>query len=164
MAIVVKPYDSENVREAISIWNEVVREGIAFPQEEELDELTGDEFVKAQSFTGLAVDEDTQEILALYILHPNNVGRCGHISNASYAVRSDLRGRHIGEIIVKDCIAKARELGFRILQFNAVVATNIHARHLYQRLRFKELGIIPGGFRMPDGSFADIVPQFIDLT
>ena len=163
MAIVVKPYDSKNISEAINIWNEIVREGIAFPQEEELNLVTGDEFFKAQSFTGLAFDEDTEEILALYILHPNNVGRCAHISNASYAVRSDVRGRHIGEIIVKDCIARAKELGFRILQFNAVVATNIHARHLYQRLGFKELGTIPGGFRMPDGSFADIVPQFIEV-
>lgn len=162
MEIKVIPYEKKFVGDAIKIWNEIVREGIAFPQEDELDEISGDEFFKAQSFTGLAVDGE--EILALYILHPNNVGRCAHISNASYAVRSDVRGRHIGEIIVKDCIAKARELGFRILQFNAVVATNIHARHLYQRLGFKELGTIPGGFRMPDGSFEDIVPQFIDLT
>ncbi len=162
MAIEVVPYDKKFVGAAIKIWNEIVREGIAFPQEDELDEITGDEFFQAQSFTGLAVDGG--EVLALYILHPNNVGRCAHISNASYAVRSDLRGRHIGEIIVKDCIARAKELGFRILQFNAVVATNIHARHLYQRLGFKELGTIPGGFRMPDGSFEDIVPQFIGLT
>ena len=160
--IKVIPYESKFIGAAIKIWNEVVRDGIAFPQEDELDEITGDEFFKAQSFTGLAIEGG--EVLALYILHPNNVGRCGHISNASYAVRSDLRGRHIGEIIVKDCIAKAKELGFRILQFNAVVASNIHARHLYQRLGFKELGTIPGGFRMPDGSFADIVPQFISLT
>ena len=160
--IKVIPYESKFIGAAIKIWNEVVRDGIAFPQEDELDETTGDEFFRAQSFTGLAVDGG--EVLALYILHPNNVGRCGHISNASYAVRADVRGRHIGEVIVKDCIAKARELGFRILQFNAVVASNIHARHLYQRLGFKELGTIPGGFRMPDGSFADIVPQFISLT
>lgn len=163
MSIIVKPYSIENIKPAIEIWNEIVRAGVAFPQEDELTETTGDEFFKAQSFTGLAVDEETGEILALYILHPNNVGRCGHISNASYAVRADVRGRHIGELIVKHCIDKAREIGFRILQFNAVVASNIHARHLYQRLGFTELGIIPGGFRMPDGSYADIVPQFIAL-
>ncbi len=162
--IIVKPYETKNVKAAVGIWNEVVRAGIAFPQEEELDEITGDEFLKAQSFTGLAVDEASGEILALYILHPNNVGRCSHISNASYAVRADLRGRHIGEIIVKHCIEKARELGFRILQFNAVVASNIHARNLYQRLGFIELGKIPGGFRMKDGTFEDIVPQYISLT
>lgn len=164
MTIIVKAYESKDVKDAIEIWNEVVRKGTAFPQEDELNETTGDEFFKAQSFTGLAVDTDSGEIVALYILHPNNVGRCAHISNASYAVRSDLRGRHIGEFIVKASIAKARELGFRILQFNAVVATNIHARYLYRRLGFKELGTIPGGFRMPDGSFEDIVPQFIHLT
>ena len=163
MSVKVVAYDSKHVREAIDIWNEVVREGIAFPQEDELDEATGDEFFKSQSFTGLAVD-DSGEILALYILHPNNVGRCAHISNASYAVRSNLRGRHLGELIVKHSIDKAHELGFRILQFNAVVASNIHARHLYKRLGFIELGTIPQGFRMPDGSYADIVPQFIDLT
>ena len=164
MAIIVKAYTSADVDAAVNIWNEVVRAGVAFPQEDELDAATGDEFFRAQSFTGLAVDDDNGEILALYILHPNNVGRCAHISNASYAVRSDVRGRHIGEIIVKDCIARARQLGFRILQFNAVVATNIHARHLYQRLGFTELGTIPGGFRMPDGSFEDIVPQFLNIV
>ena len=164
MAIIVKPYEVKNMKAAVEIWNEVVRAGIAFPQENELDENSGDEFFKAQSFTGLAVDDTSGEILALYILHPNNVGRCSHISNASYAVRADLRGKHIGEIIVKHCIEKARELGFKILQFNAVVASNIHARNLYRRLGFIELGKIPGGFRMKDGTFEDIVPQYISLT
>ena len=161
--IFVEPYTRENILPALEIWNEIVREGVAFPQEEELDEISGDEFFSAQSFTGLAKDSETDEILALYILHPINVGRCGHICNASYAVRSNLRGRHIGEIIVKHCIEIARELGFKILQFNAVVATNIHARNLYRRLGFIELGTIPKGFRMPDGTFADIVPQFLSL-
>lgn len=161
--IIVEKYDKKNIKAAIEIWNEVVRDGVAFPQEDELNEISGDEFFAAQSFTGLAKDDETGEIVALYILHPNNVGRCGHISNASYAVKSNLRGRHIGEIIVKHCIETARELGFRILQFNAVVAENVHARNLYRRLGFKELGIIPGGFRMPDGTFADIVPQYLTL-
>ena len=161
--ITIEAYDKKFILSAIEIWNEIVREGVAFPQENELDEISGDEFFSAQSFTGLAKDDETGEILALYILHPNNVGRCGHICNASYAVKSNLRGRHIGEFIVKHCIEKARELGFKILQFNAVVAENIHARHLYKRLGFVELGTIPGGFRMPDGTFADIVPQYLTL-
>ena len=160
MSIFIKPYEKKFIAAAIYIWNEIVAEGIAFPQEELLNETTGDEFFKSQSYTGLAFDDESNKVVGLYILHPNNVGRCGHISNASYAVKSGLRGKHIGEKIVLDCLAKAKELGFKILQFNAVVATNIHARHLYQRLGFIELGIIPGGFRMPDGSYEDIVPQY----
>lgn len=95
-------------------------------------------------------------IAGLYILHPNNVGRCGHIANTSYAVLSSCRGRHIGEQLVKDSLIKAKEKGFKLMQFNAVVESNIHARHLYERLGFQQIGMIPEGFRMKDGHFENI--------
>lgn len=145
----------------IAIWNEVVEEGVAFPQEEFLNEKTGKDFFSSQSYT--AVAQENGEILGLYILHPNNIGRCGHICNASYAVASRFRGRHIGEQLVLDCMKKGRELGFRILQFNAVVETNIHARHLYERIGFHQLGTIKNGFRLKDGSYANICPYYIEL-
>lgn len=145
----------------IRIWNEVVEDGIAFPQEECLTKESGADFFAAQSFTGVA--EEDGKIYGLYILHPNNVGRCGHISNASYAVSSESRGKHIGEMLVKDCIKKAGELGFRVLQFNAVVESNIHARHLYERLGFTQLGTIPGGFRMKDGHYENICPYYREV-
>lgn len=65
----------------MDIWNEVVRDGIAFPQVEELTELDADTFFTSQSYTGLAVNSETDEVIRLYILHPNNVGCCGHIAN-----------------------------------------------------------------------------------
>ena len=99
----------------------------------------------------------------LYILHPNNIGRCGHICNASYAVSSHSRGLHIGEKLVLDCIEQGRLKGFGVLQFNAVVATNTYVRHLYERLGFTQLGTIPKGFRMKDGDFEDICPYYREL-
>lgn len=54
---------------------------------------------------------------------------------------------------------KAMQHGFRIMQFNAVVATNTHARH-FERLGFKQLGTIPGGFHMKDGHYEDICPYY----
>jgi L-amino acid N-acyltransferase YncA len=145
----------------LRIWNEVVEEGAAFPQEDCLDMETGAAFFASQSFTGVA--EENGEILGLYILHPNNVGRCGHIANASYAVSSSARGRHVGEALVKDSMARAAELGFRILQFNAVVEGNARARRLYERLGFVQLGTIPGGFRMKDGRYVSICPYYRPL-
>ena len=117
-------------------------------------------FFLEQTYTGIAEDTETHEILGLYILHPNNVGRCGHICNASYAVRKNIRGLYIGEKLVLDCLKMAKEKQFRILQFNAVVATNTLALHLYERIGFKKLGTIPGGFRMPDGTYEDIIPHY----
>ena len=145
-----------------AIWNEVVEDGIAFPQEELLDEISGAKFFAEQSRCGVAVD-DSGNVAGLYILHPNNVGRCGHICNASYAVSSKYRGQHIGEKLVLDCIAQAKKIGFKILQFNAVVESNIHARHLYERIGFTQLGVIPNGFRMKDGHYENICPYYIEL-
>ena len=157
----VREYTQNNLPEIIRIWNEVVEEGVAFPQEDFLDMESGAEFFASQSYTGVAKVDG--KVVGLYILHPNNVGRCGHICNASYAVSSDARGRHIGEQLVLDCLSKGKELGFRILQFNAVVENNIHARHLYERLGFRQLGTIPGGFRMKDGHYENICPYYHEL-
>ena len=157
----IRKYGLDDLLSMIAIWNEVVEDGIAFPQEDLLDAGTGAEFFASQSYCGVADDNGT--VLGLYILHPNNVGRCGHICNASYAVSSAVRGRHIGEQLVLDCLKRGRELGFRVLQFNAVVETNTHARHLYERLGFKQLGTIPGGFRMKDGYYENICPYYIEL-
>ena len=156
--MIIREYSHNDIAALIRIWNEVVEEGIAFPQEECLNTETGAAFFASQSYTGVA--EKDGKILGLYILHPNNVGRCGHICNASYAVASEERGRHIGEKLVLDCLRKGRELNFRVLQFNAVVESNIHARHLYERLGFIQLGTIPGGFRMKDGHYENICPYY----
>ena len=142
------------------VWNEVVEDGIAFPQTEILDRAGGEKFFSSQSYCGVAEDTESGEIVGLYILHPNNVGRCRHISNASYAVSSSSRGKGIGEMLVKDCLVQAKNCGFKILQFNAVVKTNTAARHLYEKLGFVQLGTIPQGFLMKDGSYEDICPYY----
>ena len=163
MSIVIREYQTKDVTAAITIWNQIVEDGVAFPQEENLTEETGDAFFKEQTYTGIAVNTDNNEIVGLYILHPNNIGRCGHICNASYAVKSTQRGKHIGEILVTDCLKKAKEIGYGVLQFNAVVATNQYALKLYKKLGFVQLGVIPKGFRMKDGTYEDIIPHYHTL-
>ena len=159
----VVPYSTEHLPAMTAIWNEVVVDGIAFPQEDQLSVEEATAFFAEQTHCGVALDHATGEVLGLYILHPNNVGRCGHISNASYAVGSKARGRGAGRALVSDCIQQARTHGFKVLQFNAVVATNTVARKLYESLGFVQLGTIPGGFRMPDGTYEDICPYYLSL-
>ena len=75
----VRKYEEKDIPGMVRVWNEVVEDGIAFPQVDLLTEETGRAFFAKQSHCGVAV-EDNGEVLAMYILHPNNVGRCGHIS------------------------------------------------------------------------------------
>ena len=150
----IRKYNENDIEAMVRIWNNVVEEGISFPQEECLDMNSARAFFSSQSCC--AVAEDNGSVVGLYILHPNYSGRLGHIANASFAVDCACRGKHIGEKLVSDCLAQAKKLGFNILQFNAVVESNVHARHLYERLGFKQIGTLPKGFRMKDGSFENI--------
>lgn len=103
--IKIRKYKPADIPSMVQIWNEVVEEGVAFPQEDFLTNESGADFFAAQTYCGVAEEISTGQVLGLYILHPNNIGRCGHLSNASYAVASSARGLHIGEKLVKDCIA-----------------------------------------------------------
>ena len=158
----VRAYTPQDIASMAEVWNEVVEDGVAFPQEETLDEQSAAEFFASQTYCGVVVEDGC--VIGLYILHPNNIGRCGHIANASYAVRSTSRGKGVGKLLVEDCLVKGKACGFRVLQFNAVVATNTAARHLYEQLGFVQLGTIPGGFRMPNGTYADICPYYHELV
>lgn len=163
MNIEIREYKKEDVFDSIEIWNKIVDDGMAFPQTEPLDEINGDKFFSSQSFTGIAYDTESGNIAGLYILHPNNIGRCGHICNASYAVKSDLRVQHIGEKLVSHSLSKAKELGFRIMQFNAVVENNTYALKLYKKLGFIQLGAIPKGFLNKNGKYENIILHYIEL-
>ncbi|MEE8886960.1 MAG: GNAT family N-acetyltransferase [Eubacteriales bacterium] len=153
MNVVIRQATEEDLPDLIRIWNEVVDDGMAFPQTEDLDEKSGEAFFKSM-YTAAAVADG--KVVGLYILHPNNIGRVGHIANASYAIDRYIRGQHIGEKLVRDSLIQARKAGYRIMQFNAVVASNIHAYDLYIREGFTDLGIIPGGFLDKQGKYEDI--------
>lgn len=161
MDITVRKAEKEDLPDLIRIWNQVVEDGQAFPQTDPLDEKTGPEFFSSM-YTGVAAADG--KVVGLYILHPNNVGRVGHIANASYAVDRNIRGQHIGEKLVWDSLLQAKKAGYRIMQFNAVVASNVHAYDLYLREGFVDLGIIPGGFLNKDGRYEDIHVMYKVLT
>lgn len=47
---------------------------------------------------------------------------------------------------------------------NAVLAANTMAIHLYQKLGFIQLGIIPGGFLSKKNKYLDIIPYYTILS
>ena len=159
----IRAYTEADVPVMARIWNEVVEDGVAFPQEDLLDVPAASAFFAEQTYCAVAQDRASGDVVGLYILHPNNIGRCGHICNTSYAVARMERGRKVGERLVADSLVQGKAHGFRVLQFNAVVATNAPARHIYEKLGFVQLGVIPGGFRMKDGHYEDICPYYHEL-
>jgi L-amino acid N-acyltransferase YncA len=160
MEITVRKYEKKDFSAMTEIWNAIVLEGRSFPQDEPMDLREAEKFFSAQSFTGVAIKE--QQVVGLYILHPNNAGRCAHIANASYGVKAGERGYGIGEKLVLHSLACCRKMGFKGLQFNAVLSNNTAAIALYEKLGFKRIGTIPGGYRISRDVFEDILIFFKD--
>lgn len=164
--VVIREYTKEDLPRLTELWNEIVEGGISFPQENTLSLEEAEIFFKEQSFTACAFMTDEtgiEKMVGFYILHPNNVGRCSQISNASYGVTAEMRGYGIGRQLVTHCMEQGKKLGFLGLQFNAVVSTNLGAIKLYLSLGMNIMATIKNGFRMPDGSFVDTLIFFKEL-
>lgn len=162
MKLEMKEFEESQLPEMVEIWNDIIEEGVSFPGDQVLSEAEALEMFREQTSTVCAVLDG--KVVGVYILHPNNFGRCSHIANASYAVRRDCRGEGIGRKMVTHCLENAKAKGFRGLQFNAVVATNQAAIHLYESLSFEKIGKIKSGYRLKDGSYEDIYVFFYDLS
>ncbi len=162
MEITIERYTPKDLEGVRNIWNDITRQGNAFPGEEIYSPEEMEKFLAGQ--TRVTCAKRGENVLGFYILHPNNIGRAGHIANASFGVAKGNRGMGIGEKLVRDCLRKAKADGFRGLQFNAVVASNTTAISVYQKCGFTTVGKIPGGYRMLDGHYEDIYIMFYDLS
>lgn len=161
MEIAIQEYQAEDIPEMIEIWNNVVEDADAFPQMEKFSEEEAKIFFASQTYTAVATRD--KQVSGLYILHPNNIGRCGHIANASYAVGVNNRGYHIGEKLVRHSMKMAGIYGFSLLQFNAVVSTNAGANYLYEKIGFHKVGVIPGGYLLGNGNYENIIVYYIQV-
>ncbi|WP_182882309.1 GNAT family N-acetyltransferase [Microbispora sp. H10949] len=98
--------------------------------------------------TVVAVD-DSGTILGTAKMNRNHMGNAGHIASASFMVDPAHEGRGVGRALGEYAVDWARAAGFRAMQFNAVVETNVRAVGLYRSLGFEVLGTLPEGFRHP---------------
>ena len=82
-------------------------------------------------------------------LHPNQGGGGSHVANAGYMVHRDHGGKGVAKALCAYSLDTARAAGFRAMQFNAVVASNVRAVAAWQAMGFEVLGTIPGAFDHP---------------
>lgn len=155
MDLVLRNIEKKDLAQATAIWNEVIEAADSFPDDKVLSEAEAWEMFSRQTETVCAIIGDC--VVGVYILHPNNFGRCGHISNASYAVSRNARGQGIGRALVLDSIERAKKNGFKGLQYNAVVCTNYAAIALYIKLGFTILGMVKNGYRKKDDTYEDTI-------
>jgi ribosomal protein S18 acetylase RimI-like enzyme len=109
------------------------------------------------------VAEDEGAIVGTYYLRPNQMGGGSHVCNCGYVAAPQASGRGVATAMCNDSLGRARERGYRAMQFNFVVSTNTRAVALWHSLGFREIGRVPGGFLQPGDGFVDALILFREL-
>src|SRR5690349_2118180 len=80
------------------------------------------------------VAEKEALIVGTYFLRRNQRGGGSHVANCGYITAQTHLGRGIARAMCLHSLARARDLGFRAMQYNFVISTNDRAVRLWQSL------------------------------
>jgi ribosomal protein S18 acetylase RimI-like enzyme len=110
------------------------------------------------------VAREGETLLGTYFIKPNQPGLGSHVCNCGYVVAPEARGRGVAAAMCEHSQQFARERGFRAMQFNFVVATNVRAVKLWERLGFAVVGRLPGAFHHRDLGYVDALVMYKSLA
>jgi L-amino acid N-acyltransferase YncA len=111
----------------------------------------------------VVVSVEGDNVLGSAKMGPNRPAQGSHVGTASFMVGSAARGGGIGRALGEYAVEWHRANGFAAIQFNAVVSTNNDAIALWHSLGFETVGTVPGAFRLPDSSYADLHVMYLRL-
>jgi L-amino acid N-acyltransferase YncA len=104
------------------------------------------------------------DIVGTYILKANHPGLGSHVANASYMVHPAAQGMGVGSAMCIHSLAEAQHLGFRAMQFNLVVSTNVAAIHLWNKMGFVIVGTLSEAFHHQDLGYVDAFVLYRSLV
>jgi ribosomal protein S18 acetylase RimI-like enzyme len=116
-----------------------------------------------------AVDKETfvwkenGAVLGTYFLKANQQGGGAHVANCGYVTAPAAQGRGIARQMCRHSLERAKERGFRAMQFNFVVSTNERAIKLWASLGFQTVGRLPLAFEHPALGFVDALVMYRSL-
>ncbi len=135
-----------------AIWpflREIVRAGETYTWPRDIDDDAARRVWMAPppACTLVAVDGDA--VLGTAKVGPNQLGPGAHVANAGFMVDPAHGGKGVGRALGTAVLERARADGYRAMQFNAVVETNVGAVALWRSLGFSVLATVPEAFLHP---------------
>ena len=112
--------------------------------------------------TFVALD-DEKNILGTYYLKPNQPGQGRHVCNCGYVVADRARGMGVASGMCEHSQGEAVRRGYRAMQYNQVVSTNIGAVRLWKKHGFGIVGTIPEAFLHPSAGYIDAFVMYKKL-
>jgi len=95
------------------------------------------------------------EVLGTYYLKANQAGGGGSVCDCGYMTGRAATGRGIASAMCEHSLSFAKSRGFKAMQFNFVVSTNLGAIRLWKKFGFKTIGTLPDAFDHPSEGYVD---------
>jgi RimJ/RimL family protein N-acetyltransferase len=136
------------------ILEQVIREGETYPWPRDMTMSAAQEMWSDPKWRVFAALEDGA-CVGTYFIRPNYAGPASHIANAGYAVALTARGRGLAKLMCLHSLDRARESGYRAMQFNMVVSANLAAHAAWRACGFDDVGILKEAFNHPRLGYVD---------
>ena len=157
--IAIRPAQADDGEGLWATLEPVIRDGLTYP----VDPAASRAAVFAYWFAPdkrVFVAEQEGRIVGSYYLKPTSTGPASHVANAGYIVHPQARRMGVARAMALDSFARAREAGYRAMQFNLVVSTNLAAIRLWRSVGMEVVGTLTEAFRVPDGQYVDALVMY----
>jgi len=152
--LLIRPAQPKDQDAIWRILEPVIRAGETYPLPRDMSEAEALAFWVGHDRQTFVAEADGQ-LLGTYYLRANQLGGGAHVANCGYMTASGATGHGVGRMMCEHSLDIARRRGFRAMQFNFVVSTNLWAIELWQRMGFKTVGRVPLAFEHPRYGYVD---------
>jgi ribosomal protein S18 acetylase RimI-like enzyme len=160
--MLIRPATSGDANAIWAIMGPIIRAGETYTLPRDMDKSSALAYWLSDRHE-VFVAEDDGNVVGTYFLQANQEGGGGHVANCGYMTAVTGTGRGVARSMCEHSLGRARERGFRAMQFNFVVNTNDRAVLLWQRFEFEIVGRLPKAFLHPALGYVDAYIMYREL-
>src|SRR6266403_3023049 len=160
--MLIRPAANEDANAIWAIMEPIIRAGETYTLPRDMAKKTALAYWLSPEHE-VFVAEENGEIVGSYFLQANQQGGGAHVANCGYMTAVTATGRGTARAMCAHSLDRARERGFRAMQYNFVISTNERAVRLWQSFGFAIVGRLPGAFQHPAQGYVDAYIMYRDL-
>lgn len=157
--MLIRPARPEDADALWSILEPVIRGGETYTLDHDMDRAAALAYWLAPDKETFVAEADGVVLGTAYI-RPNQAGGGRHVCNCGFMTAASASGRGVARRMCEHALEHARSRGYRAVQFNFVVSTNVRAVRLWQSLGFDIVGRLPQAFAHPTEGDVDALVMY----
>ncbi|MGH1411921.1 MAG: GNAT family N-acetyltransferase [Pelagimonas sp.] len=162
MTVSIRAYVAQDAQAVFAMINPVFQAGDTYAIDTDMSEAQTLEYWTGGEKQVFVAQEDG-ELLGTYYVVRNFKGAGSHICNCGYITAARARGKGVARAMLAHSLVAAKDLGFRAMQYNSVIATNTRAIDTWERAGFDVVGRLPEAFNHPEQGYVDALVMYRKL-